>query len=281
MEKINKHQHDIDRILSRRHDLGADWWTTPDKRLNKGSPFSTGDCAIMLLELGMEPEDPILSAVANLFFGVWRKDGRFKLSPSGGILPCHTAYAASLLCRLGYAKDERIQTTLHHFLETPYTDGGWRCNKFSFGRGPETNHSNPLPTLNVLDAFRFTPHLNKEPKLNQAVEFLLSHWRIRKPIGPCQYGIGKLFMQIEYPLWGYSLLPYVYILSFYEKAQKDERFQEAYEALKSKLINNQITVERNSPRLKDLDFCKKGQPNEQATQRFIEIKARVERGVTQ
>jgi len=144
---INKEfQNDIDIILSHRHDLGADFWTTPDKRLAKGGAFSAYSCALMLLELGMEPENPILTALAELFFDIWRDDGRFKLYPSGGILPCHTAYAASLLCRMGYVADERIQTTLQHFLDTPWNDGGWRCNKFSYGRGPETEYSNPLPT---------------------------------------------------------------------------------------------------------------------------------------
>ena len=80
--ETNKHQADIDIILSHRHDLGADYWTTPDKRLGKGSPFSCIDCSHMLLELGMEATDPILKEVAELFFSVWRKDGRFKLSPS-------------------------------------------------------------------------------------------------------------------------------------------------------------------------------------------------------
>lgn len=86
---------DIDIIMSHRHDLGADFWTTPDKRLAKGGAFSAYNCALMLLELGMKPDDPILQSVADLFFSIWREDGRFKLYPSGGILPCHTAWPDS------------------------------------------------------------------------------------------------------------------------------------------------------------------------------------------
>ena len=268
-----KYQSDVDIILSHRHNLGADYWTTPDKRLVKGSPFSTYGSALMLLELGMEPTNPILKEVAELFFSTWKKDGRFKLYPSGGILPCHTAYAVNLMCRLGYVEDERIQTTLKYFLDTPYTDGGWRCNKFSFGRGPETEHSNPLPTLNALDAFRFSAYLNSEPSLDRAVEFLLTHWTIKKPIGPCQYGMGTRFMQVEYPLWGYNLFQYVYVLSFYDKAKKDERFLEALKALQDKLVDGMIIVERNVPKLAKLTFCKKGQPSELATKRYHEILA--------
>jgi len=267
------YQSDIEIILSYRHHLGADYWTTPDKRLGKGSPFSIIDSTLMLLELGMEPTHPILQEVANLFFSVWKADGRFKIYPTGGILPCHTAYAVNMMCRLGYVNDERIQTTLKYFLNTPYTDGGWRCNKFSFGRGPETEYSNPLPTLNVLDAFRFSAYLNIEPALDKAVDFLLQHWRIRTPIGPCQYGMGSRFMQVEYPLWYYNLFQYVYVLSFYESAKKDERFLEAFEALKDKLVDGKIVVERVPPKLVKLNFCKKGEPSQLATRRYNEIVA--------
>jgi len=271
-----KYQADVDIIMSHRHHLGADYWTTVDKRLGKGSPFSCIDSALMLLELGMEATDPMLIEVAKLFFSVWRKDGRFKLYPSGGILPCHTAYVASLMCRLGYVEDERIQATLQHFLDTPYTDGGWRCNKFSYGRGPETEYSNPLPTLNVLDAFRFSTYLNNEPLLDKAVEFLLAHWTIKKPIGPCQYGMGTRFMQVEYPLWGYNLFQYVYVLSFYDKAKNDGRFLEALGALQDKLVDGMIVVERNVPKLSKLIFCKKGKPSELATKRYEEIISNIE-----
>ena len=47
-----KYSSDIEAILSHRHDNGADFWTTPDKRLLKGSPFSAYNSALMLMELG-------------------------------------------------------------------------------------------------------------------------------------------------------------------------------------------------------------------------------------
>lgn len=266
-----KYQSDADIILSHRHDLEADYWTTPDRRLLKGSPFSAYNSAYMLLELGMEADDPVLIAVADLFFAAWKSDGRFQLYPKGGILPCHTAPAARLLCSMGYQSDERLQQTFRYFLDTQYKDGGWRCNKFSFGRGPETEYSNPWPTLAALDAFRFTDYLNREAKLDRAVDFLLEHWTIKKPIGPCHYGIGTLFMQVSYPFGDYNLFWYVYVLSFYNRAKKDERFLQALQALQAKLIDGHIVVERVVPKLAKLTFCKKGQPSELATRRYREI----------
>ncbi len=276
VEVNEKYRADIDAIVSHRHDLGADFWTTPDNRLLKGSPFSAYNSALMLLELGIKPTDPILTEVADLFFSTWREDGRFKLYPNGGILPCHTVSAAYLLCCMGYAQDERIQKTLRHLLDIQYHDGGWRCNKFSFGRGPETEYSNPWPTLTALNAFRYTEYRNNEPALDRAVDFLLEHWVIKKPIGPCHYGIGTLFMQVEYPFNNYNLFQYVYVLSFYNRAKDDRRFNEALEALQASLVKGQVVVQRVVPKLANLSFCNKGHPSELATMRYGEILANLE-----
>lgn len=267
---------DVDTILSHRYDNGADYWSTPDKHLIKGAPFSTLECVHYLLELGIEPTNSMLKECADLIFSVWRKDGRFKLSPQGSIYPCHTARVASVLCHMGYASDPRMQITLKHLLDTQYPDGGWRCNKFSFGHGPETEYSNPHPTLLALDAFRFSDNLNKEPALDKAVDFLLEHWTIKEPIGPCHYGIGTLFMQVEYPFRNYNLFVYVYVLSFYDRAKNDPRFLEALKALEGKLFNNQIIVERVVPKLSKLSFCKKGEPSIPATKRYHEILSNLE-----
>jgi hypothetical protein len=258
-------------IISHRYDNGADLWTTSDNKLLKGSPFSTFDSVLYLLELGMSPEEPILKAAADLIFSVWQEDGRFRIYPKGGIYPCQTAIAANVLCHMGYVEDERLQKTFQHFLDIQYQDGGWRCNKFFFGHGEETEYSNPQPTLNALNAFRFSKYLNNEPALDRAVEFLLEHWIIRKPIGPCHYGIGTLFMQVEYPFRNYNLFEYVYVLSFYNYAKNDHRFLEAFETLKSKTIDGQIVVERVVPKLAKLSFCEKGSTSELATKRYCEI----------
>ena len=172
---------------------------------------------------------------------------------------------------MGYSGDKRLEITFRYFLASQYSDGGWRCNKFSFGRGPETDYSNPYPTLIALDAFRYSNYLNAEPALDRAVDFLLEHWTIRKPIGPCHYGIGSLFMQVEYPFRNYNLFQYVYVLSFYERAKNDKRFLEALSTLKAKTRNEQIVVERVVPKLAKLQFCKKGTSSILATKRYREI----------
>lgn len=159
--------------------IEADFWSTPDRKIMKGSPFTTLDCASMLFELGMPSTDPVLMETAELILSTWREDGRFKIAPTGGIYPCHTINALRTLCLLGYGQDPRLQNTFQQLLSEQHTDGGWRC-KFSFGHGPETEASNPGPTLTALDAFRLARSFSGNDQLNKAVEFLLAHWVSRE-----------------------------------------------------------------------------------------------------
>jgi hypothetical protein len=125
----------------------------------------------------------------------------------------------------------------------------------------------------ALDAFRYTEHLNKNRNLDKAVESLLSHWTMRRPLGPCHFGIGTLFMQVEYPFLRYNLFHYVYTLSFYKYARRDKRFLTALSVLESKLDNqDRVIVERPHRRLANLLLCQKGKPSELATCRYGEIK---------
>ena len=266
-----RYQADVDTIMAKRYDNGWDYWTTPDKRLIKGAPFSTLESAMLLLELGVEPSEPILQEVAGLILGSWREDGRFKLYPQGAIYPCQTINAANVLSHMGYADDMRLRRTFEHLLQTQYGDGGWRCNKFSFGRGPETAFSNPGPTLTALNAFRFTDYLNKEHTLDRAAQFLLDHWTTRQPLGPCHYGIGTLFMQVEYPFSNYNLFAYVYVLSFYDIAKRDSRFLDALGMLECKLQGGGIVPERVNRKYAGLSLCKKGEVSELATKRYQTI----------
>jgi hypothetical protein len=271
MDPKEKYKDDIALILSRIGHNGGGLWTTNDKKICKGSPFSTRDVALMLSELGFTKNDLIIQDIANLIFSIWKPDGRFKISPSGAIYPCHTIGVVRVLCYLGYSEDNRIKKAFEHLLETQQPDGGWICNKFSFGKGPETNYSNPGPTLEALDAFRFTDLINNDKRLDQAVDFLLRHWEIKKPIGPCHYGIGSLFMKTEFPFFRYNLFYYCYTLSFFKKAQNDERFNEALFLLKNKLVNGEMIIENPNRHLAEMDFCRKGQQSKLATIKFDDL----------
>lgn len=268
------YKSDIEFILSKKNHLNGDYWTTEDYRIGKGSPFSARDIAIILTELGFTKSDENIQGLSSAIFQNWRDDGRFKIAPSGAIYPCHTITALRALCYLGYHEDERLKITFNHLLDTQHPDGGWRCNRVKMGKSPEMDMSNPGVTLEALDAFRFTNYTNSDKKLDEAIEFLLQHWQIKRPLGPCHFGIGSLFMQTEFPFLRYNLFYYCYTLSFYKKAIQDKRFQEAVAELDKKVLNNKLVIENPNRKLAHLEFCKKGQPSELATRRYNELKSR-------
>lgn len=267
---------DIDVLLARRRANGGDFWATADGRWGVGSPFSTLDCGLMLVELGLDPADPVASGIADLVFACQTEDGRIRPGPHLAVQPCHTAHAANLLCRLGHAGDPRLARTFEHLLATQAADGGWRCNVLKFGGGPDTDASNPGVTLTVLDAMRFDGALPHSPEAERAVDSLLAHWSIRRPLGPCRFGIGSRFMRVEYPMFRYNLFHYVYVLSFYARARRNAAFKEALAALRGRLVDGEIVVEHQKPGLKDLQFCREGAPSPHATRRWREVLGNLE-----
>ncbi|NER12038.1 prenyltransferase [Leptobacterium flavescens] len=275
MDFRKQYASDIELIKSKRDHLGGDFWTTEDNRLGKGSPFSARDVSIILSELGFTREDEGIKELANKFFSVQRPDGRFKISPSGTIYPCHTITALRVLCYLGYAEDERLKMTFNHLLEIQHKDGGWRCNKTKMGKSITMDLSNPGVTLEALDAFRFTDLLNSDKNLDLAVETLLYHWEVKRPLGPCHFGIGTLFMQTEFPFLRYNLFYYCYTLSFYDYAKNDDRFLAAVKELDRKTQNGKLVVENPNRKLAGLQFCKKGETSDIATLRYKQMKSRI------
>lgn len=259
--------------MSKRHVNGSDLWAGEDNNIGKGSPFSTKDVSIILNELGFTRKDEVIKDLAKLIFEHQQPDGRFRISKSGAIYPCHTIGCLRVLCYLGYAKDKRLKKTFEHLFSTQENDGGWKCNKYSFGKGQETNHSNPGPTLEALDAFRFIDISDASQQINKAVEFLLWHWEHKKPIGPCLFGIGSLFNKTEFPFFRYNLFYYTFVLSFYKKANGDKRFRMAFKLLESNIEDDKILIENPNRQLAKMDFCFKGKTSELATKRFNEIKS--------
>ncbi len=138
--------------------------------------------------------------------------------------------------------------------------------EFASPRKPPSTHAT-RPRPRARSSLRFGV-----AAVDDAVEFLLSHWVTRRPIGPCHWGIGGLFRQVEYPFLRYNLFYYVHVLSFFRLAQQDERFPSAVAALEAKLdLDGQLVVERPHRGLKRLTFCETGEPSSLATERYREI----------
>ena len=187
-----------------------------------------------------------------------------------------TARILAALGRLGVAKDKRTEKSYQQLLDTQWSDGGWRCSTVKLGKSPETDASNPGTTLYVLDAFRFRENTQNELlQLNKGIDFLLAHWETRVPLGPCTFGMGSRFFQIEYPFLRYNLFYYVYVLSFYEHAVQDHRFQEAYRKMVAKTRNGKIIPENPHRAWRNYAFAKKDEVSALATERWNEVEINV------
>ena len=95
-------------LLAQRKAHSGDFWATKDGRWGVGSPFSTIDCGLVLVELGIRPADPLAHGIAELLFACRTDDGRIRPGRHLSVQPCHTANAARLLCRLGYSRAPRL-----------------------------------------------------------------------------------------------------------------------------------------------------------------------------
>ena len=111
MDLKEKYKDDVAVIMAKINHNGGDLWATKDRKISKGSPFDTRDVALMLFELGFTKKDRIIQDIADLIFNNWKPDGRFRISPSGAVYPCHTIGAARVLCSSHYhANQPRAET---------------------------------------------------------------------------------------------------------------------------------------------------------------------------
>lgn len=269
----------IEKILKRQNDFGGIFWSRTDGDIHAPFGFSTIDTLCVLGEIGYSVNDnPQIVGAVDFIFSYQVPEGCFKYSPKSSKLPCLTARIIGGMGRLGLTNDARIEKGYEWMLDSQWDDGGWRCKTVKLGKSPLTDASNPGTTLYVLDAFRFRENSTDDfEKLNKGVDFLLQHWEIRQPIGPCNFGIGSTFMKVEYPFLRYNLFYYVYVLSFYDNAKNDKRFQDAYRQLKDKVKDDILVPENPHKAWNEFDFAKKGQVSEIGTKRWLEIKNNVEK----
>lgn len=266
-------QQEIQEILKTSEKNGGKYWSRKDGDIHAPHGYSTIDVLMTLGEMGHKYKESKITIEAIKFVFEYLDDnGCFKYSSKSPKLPCITARILSALGRLGYKTDDRIEKSYQYLINSQQSDGGWRCSTAKIGKSPETDASNPGTTLYVLDAFRFRSNgKSEELKLENGLEFLLKHWITRKPLGPCEFGIGSRFLLVEYPFLRYNLFYYVYVLSQYSQVRNDKRFIEAKKVLMEKVKDDGIYPETPHKSWNIFIFAKKNEYSELATKRYSEI----------
>ncbi|MBN2736315.1 MAG: hypothetical protein JXR70_04995 [Spirochaetales bacterium] len=225
---------------------GGTVWDRKDGSVYNPIGFSTIEILNVFADLKIDYKDENIlnEALKKLISYYDIKTRLFKFADKSAKLPCITAKILSVLSKFNYPFSEK-ESCYQYFFDSQQEDGGWRCATVKIGKSPETDASNPGTTLYVLDSLRYRKNTKNEmEQLEKGVEFLLDHWVIKKPLGPCKFGIGSTFMKTEYPFIRYNIFFYSYVLSFYPKALKDKRFQQVlnelmkYETQTGIIINN-------------------------------------------
>ena len=257
---------EVQRVFSKIDINGGPFWSKSDGNIYWGA-FSTGGVLVFLAETGLTKKDPRIRELAEFLSGYQSAQGFFKLGPKGpGWWSCFTAAVVGALLRFGYINDEVVNKGIDWLFDTQRLDGGWYCTRNSLRGGKKQKlDSCPHSVLSVLWAFMNTPELWNRKELVPAVEFLLRHWETKTPIPDVdrgRYGIGSRFGWIRYPLFEYHLLRYVYVLSVYDHAVKDERFREAADLLMSKQDDKgRWAIDKPYRGWEEFEFGKKGTPN--------------------
>lgn len=262
-------------LLRRRAENGGPFWSRADGNIHAPAGFSTIDVLNVLGQLGATVEThPDLGGAVELVLRYQTPEGAFRYSGARSQLPCIAGQVLAALGRLGLAEDARYAGGLRWLVDHQADDGGWRCATVERGKSPVTDASNPGATLFVLDGFR--PALDRQApavhaRLDRAVEFLLHHWETRAPLGPCLFGIGSRFLEVEFPFLRYNLFSYVYVLAHFERSSSDPRFLEALDALAAHVRDGEMVVDSPHRAWQAYDFARRGSPSALATQRWREI----------
>jgi hypothetical protein len=252
---------------------GGTVWDRHDGSIYNPIGFSTMEILSVLGDIGFDYEkEKIINEALKKVIGYYdNKAKQFKYSEKSSKLPCISAKIVATLQKLKY-DFQYFEDCYQYFLDTQQKDGGWRCATVKLGKSPETDASNPGTTLYVLDAFRYRNNSEKDIiQLNNGIGFLLDHWITKKPLGPCEFGIGTTFLKTEYPFIRYNIFYYAYILSFYSKAIDDKRFKEILKILLDKETNTGIRIENPHKSWKDILY-KNGLECDLANMKFFELK---------
>jgi len=148
------------RILSRQKE--KTWWAT-DKTCYAPKFKSTIWQLQVLADLGVSGKDERISNAVEFWFRLhYARDGGYCpwLGHSKGHL-CTTGNMARSLIRMGYLRDERVESAIDWLVDHQEKDGGWDC----FGRKRGT-----IDGWEAMSALAEVPNSRRSPDVRKAVE---------------------------------------------------------------------------------------------------------------
>jgi hypothetical protein len=254
----------------------ADWpGTVLNSHRSASQPFHK---LSFLADLGLNVSDPPVKKIVQKVMKHQSKQGPFQLPTNvpvhfGGSgqdewawALCDAPVIVSSLIQLGMQDDPRVQTAIG-YLDALVRENGWPCavspelGKF---RGPGRKEDPcPYATLVMLKVLAYG---QKSKSAKIGVETLLGLWERSKEEHPYMFFMGTDFRKLKAPLFWYDILHVLDVLSHFEWAWKDKRFQQMLKVVQSKADSDgQFVPESVWLAWKDWDFSQKKVPSKGLT----------------
>jgi hypothetical protein len=224
-----------------------------------------------LADIGLTVKDAGLEAEAEEIFRFQSQDGTFTMPPNvQDNYFCMSAILIASLAKMGYRDDPRVIKYIRAAMSTRMPGGGWDCYGDSYGVGD----SCPMDNMNILMLLGQYLDYRDNPKLNGAIDNLLTHWQERTHL--YGFGIGKRFRSLQYPAVKYGILRVLDVLSLFPYAVKSPAFQSMLDCVHAKVVNGRYFAESVDMVYTDFDFSQTKEPSRWITFLVNRIDKRVE-----
>ena len=169
---------------------------------------------VSLVELEVPPGDRRVMAIADHVLRWFNTPDVVAPPPRiGGLYRAHGSIEGNglaVLCRLGLARDPRVQRLAESLVQWQWPDGGWNCSTRASGRRSSFHESLP-PMWGLHEYATATGNRDAADAARWAAELLLEHRLFRRhgTGGP----INPQWVQPRYPpFWHYDILPALHVL---------------------------------------------------------------------
>lgn len=227
-----------------------------------------------LVDLGINPENPVVSKVVEKILASQSVDGPFQIIGNiptifGGSgkdenmwMLCDAPLITYSLLKLGLEKNEKVIESVEYLLNLQQ-DFGWPCaatsvlgKKFK-GPGKRTDPC-PYANLLILKLLSAMPEKHNSNETNKGIDVLLDLWEHRKEVKYFLFGMGTDFNKLKAPLIWFDILHVTDVLSNFDRAKKDKRFLEMVDIISSKADENGLYKAESAYRAwKDWNFGQK------------------------
>lgn len=217
-----------------------------------------------LADVGLTGQTEAIRRGCEFMFTFQRENGAFcrrrRVAGMGMVWrdepgPCTHARIVRFLIQYGYGRDPRTQAAMDWLLASQRPDGMWLCN-------PEGRHGCLRATLDALRAAVLDPQASVQPAVARAAEVV--HDLILEP-RMSRYHAKEMWTVLEYPFFGYGLIPAVDALARLGYTMDRPKMASAMELLLGRRLPGGVWPLDQAPRRPPFAVGHPGKPNKWVT----------------